>query len=90
MREEMIFHLSDSMTDLRLEIDGIRSFLDLMVGAYAEPPASSVVRGVTVHSVERLQNNLFTLFDLVSKALDDAKNAEELADRIFESSDKPA
>ncbi len=90
MHIDSIFRLSDSMTDLRVEIEGIRCFVDLLLSAYAEPSAEKIARTASVASVDRLQHNLFTLFDLIMKALDDAKKAESLADAIFESSKSPA
>lgn len=90
MHEEKLFNLADSMADLRVEIDGIRHYVDLLLSAYAEPPADSIVSTASVANVERLQYNLFTLFDLIMKALDDTKKVENLADTLYESSKSPA
>lgn len=86
MHDEKLFNLVDSVSDLREAINGICCYVDLLLSAYAEPPADRIVKTASVSSVERLQYNLFTLYDLIMKLLEDAETTEGLADEILESS----
>lgn len=86
MGDTKLYELSDTMTDLRVKLDEIRCFADLMLHAYADPAPMKMEVG----EVERLQYNLYTLFDLIANVLDKAKATEAMADEFFEASKEPA
>lgn len=90
MNHDKVWELYDFLTDLRVEIESVRHFADLMLTVYADPAPNRLAGACTLESVERFQSNMFTLFDLILKAHEDAQNAENLADEIYESYKSPA
>ncbi len=76
------FQMADAACDLHNKINAAYALFSLMEHAYFSDAPGIAVKYMTLEKWEEMQNNIYTLFDMVIAARDDSKQLQEAAEGL--------